>query len=176
MLRRCRWSIAGAMAVAMALAGPAQAVPPVKDEQVFTGTVPWTECDGVEIFVEFVDIRMDTFFYDRAGNLVRYVSHSKGQGTLVNPVTGVTNTGAGPSKTTIDLESMTVSIVGQIFHNTEPGEGGWRWRLATSPSNWSRSTPRSGPSRAAILSTSAARTQTSRRSTGARWLTDAERP
>jgi hypothetical protein len=123
MLRRCRWSVAGAMAVAMALAVPAQAVPPVKDEQVFTGTVPWTECDGVEIFVEFVDIRMDAFFYDKAGNLVRYVSHSKGQGTLVNPVTGVTNTGAGPSKTTIDLESMTVSTVGQIFHNTEPGEG-----------------------------------------------------
>jgi hypothetical protein len=123
MLRRFRWSLAGAMAVAMALAVPGQAVPPVKDEQVFTGTVPWTECDGVEIFVDFVDVHMDTFFYDKDGNLVRYVSHSKGQGTLVNPVTGVTNTGAGPSKVTVDLRSMTVSIVGQIFHNTEPGAG-----------------------------------------------------
>jgi len=123
MLRRCRWSLAGAMAVAIALVVPAQATPPVKDEQTFTGTAPWTMCDGVQIFVEFVDVHMDTFFYDKAGNIVRYVSHSKGQGTLVNPETGVTNTGAGPSKVTVDLRSETVSIVGQIFHNTEPGAG-----------------------------------------------------
>jgi hypothetical protein len=86
---------------------PAQATPPVKDEQTFTGTAPWTICNGVQIFVEFVDVHMDTFFYDNAGNIVRYVSHSKGQGTLVNPETGVTNTGAGPSKVTVDLRSET---------------------------------------------------------------------
>jgi hypothetical protein len=131
MLRRCRWSLAGAMAVAIALVVPAQATPPVKDEQTFTGTAPWTMCDGVQIFVEFVDVHMDTFFYDKAGNIVRYVSHSKGQGTLVNPETGVTNTGAGPSKVTVDLQSETVSIVGQIFHNTEPGAG----RVALSAGN-----------------------------------------
>jgi hypothetical protein len=74
---------------------------------------------------------VDTFFYDKAGNVVRYVSHSKGQGTLVNPETGVTNTGAGPSKVTVDLRSDTVSIVGQIFHNTEPGAG----RVALSAGN-----------------------------------------
>ena len=123
MLRRSTWSLVTAMAAMIALVVPAQATPPVKDEQTFTGTAEWTVCDGVQIFVDFVDVRMDTFFYDKDGNLVRYVSHSKGRGTLVNPETGVTNTGAGPSKTIVDLRSETVSIVGQIFHNTEPGAG-----------------------------------------------------
>jgi hypothetical protein len=124
MRRRPQFLLALALAaVPLILAAPASATPPTVETFHDEGTVPWTSCDGFDIVVNFkVDIAERTF-YDANGTPVRIQAQIRGEGRLVNTVTGASNTGSGPVVETVDLRAGTVTDVGLLFHNNLPGVG-----------------------------------------------------
>jgi hypothetical protein len=124
MRRRPRFLLALALAaVPLILAAPASATPPTVETFHFEGTAPWTSCEGFDIVVNFrVDITERTF-YDANGAPVRIQAQIRGEGQLVNTVTGASNTGSGPIVETVDLRAGTVTDVGLGFHNNLPGAG-----------------------------------------------------
>jgi hypothetical protein len=125
MRRRTRFLLVLALAVVpFALVAPASARPPTVETFHFEGTnEPWTSCEGFDIVVNFqVDI-VERTFYDRTGEPVRIQAQFRGEGQLVNTVTGATNTGSSPSMDIIDLRAGTITTVGLVFHNNLPGSG-----------------------------------------------------
>jgi hypothetical protein len=124
MRRRARFLLAPALAaVPLILAAPASATPPTVETFHDEGTQPWTSCEGFDIVVNFnVDITERTF-YNANGEAIRIQAQIRGEGQLVNTVTGATNTGSGPINETVDLRAGTVTDVGLGFHNNLPGVG-----------------------------------------------------
>lgn len=67
-----------------------------------TGSAFWTSCPGFDIRVDYSFDVPDTQFFDQSGNVSREQLHFHGTGTLVNTVTGKTNTGSSPTKDVYD--------------------------------------------------------------------------
>jgi hypothetical protein len=107
----------------LALAAPASATQPTVETFHFEGTAPWVSCEGFDIIVNYTLDVVERTVYDSTGEPVRIQVQYRGEGQLVNTVTGATNTGKSPSMDIIDLEAGTVTTVGLVFHNNLPGEG-----------------------------------------------------
>jgi hypothetical protein len=119
-----RFLLVLALAMApLALAAPASATQPTVETFHFEGTAPWVSCEGFDIIVNYTLDVVERTFYDNTGEPIRIQIQYRGEGQLVNTVTGATNTGKSPSMDIIDLEAGTVTTVGLVFHNNLPGEG-----------------------------------------------------
>jgi hypothetical protein len=125
MKRRFRFLLVLALAVVpFTLAAPASATQPTVETFHFEGTdVPFASCEGFDIVLNFTLDIVERTLYDNTGEPIRIQAQFRGEGQLVNTVTGATNTGAGPVMDIVDLEAGTVTTVGLVLHNNLPGEG-----------------------------------------------------
>jgi hypothetical protein len=124
-------ALAAAMAVMLALAGSASAIPPTSEElDPVTGDVVLVEdCPGpdgttFDIRDDFEGHTTATTFYDRNGDPVRIRFFSKYVDRFYNSETGKEYTAT--TATTIDfvdLETGQVEAHGLIYHLTVPGAG-----------------------------------------------------
>jgi hypothetical protein len=111
-------------ALTLALSGTAIAAPPQTTRTFdITGSTFWTSCPGFDIRVDYSFDVADTLFFDQSGSVTREQLHFRGTGTLVNTVTGKTNTGSSPTMDVYDYKRGTFTEVGLTFHNTMPGAG-----------------------------------------------------
>lgn len=102
----------------------ASAAPPQRTRtQNITGSGFWTSCPGFDIRVDYSFDVADTVFFDQHGAPVREQVHFHGTGTLVNTVTGKTNTGSSPTLDIYNYRRGTFVEVGLTFHNTLAGSG-----------------------------------------------------
>lgn len=110
--------------LALAAAGTAAAAEPTTIHQSFPRSIPhYLPCPGFWIDGEFQVDRTTTTFYDQGGTPIRTVMHVQSNGTLSNPLTGMSIADTGDFKITIDLLTGARTGDGNGSMATAPGGG-----------------------------------------------------
>jgi hypothetical protein len=120
-------AVAAVLAVTLAIASPARATAPTRDN---IGSIPYSftvDCSpyGFDFsnIVQGVETLFVETFYDRAGNPVKVVIHDGFIETDTNSVTGKTLPFSQTWVNTYDLVTGTRTVVGKEFVMTDPGKG-----------------------------------------------------
>jgi hypothetical protein len=120
-------AVAAALAATLAIASPARAVSPTRDD---IGTVPYNftvDCSpyGFDFanVVQGVETLFVETFYDQNGNPVKVVVHDGFTETDTNSVTGKTLPLSQTWVNTFDLVAGTRTVVGKAFVMTDPQRG-----------------------------------------------------
>lgn len=110
------------VAVALALALPAGATPPVS-EMVTESAVESVSCDGFEAVLERNFSGLVTVYFDNQGNPVRVQVQAAMTGSLTNSVTGTSLPLRGHILLADNFTTGVVTFVGPVFLANDPGRG-----------------------------------------------------
>jgi hypothetical protein len=110
------------VAVALALALPAGATPPLS-EIVTESAVESVSCDGFETVLERNFSGLVTLYFDNQGNPVRVQVQVAMTGSLTNSVTGTSLPLRGHILLVDNFTTGVVTFVGPVFLANDPGRG-----------------------------------------------------
>jgi hypothetical protein len=110
------------VAVALALALPAGATPPLS-EIVTESAVESVSCDGFEAVLERNFSGLVTVYFDNQGNPVRVQVQVAMTGSLTNSVTGTSLPLRGHILLVDNFTTGVVTFVGPVFLANDPGRG-----------------------------------------------------
>lgn len=109
-------------AVALALALPASATPPLS-EIVTESAAESLSCDGFDAVLERNFRGLVTVYFDNQGNPVRIQVHAAMTGSLSNSVTGTSLPLRGHILLVDNFTTGVVTFVGPVFLANDPGRG-----------------------------------------------------